>query len=374
MTEPLHLERPRAQATATGSRVSARVDGADLWFESPDVALRPSVEGFVAALLLPSIELERPLSVAGHACPEFVANTRQIVERVHQAWSRSPLIPSYSTAMGAAPSGRVPRSALFFSGGVESFHALLASGRHVDDLVFVQGLDIPLADASRAARAEQMLREVSAATGTRAIVIRTNIRVHPTCQHLTRERTNAGALAAAGHVLADHVTTALMPASAPARSLGAHAAGSVSRQLWSSTALRFEPVGAGSTWDRKLGVIAGDAMVARTLRVCRGHHGSADNCSRCERCLLTQLALLAEGRLQDFRTFEGGATLAQRLDLLGQITDPLLFPLYQRIMLRPISDGVKLAASRLLDRSLAVYRQHRRRTWLRRVPLLRRST
>jgi hypothetical protein len=374
LTEHLLLERPRAQATATGSRVSARVDGVDLWFESPDVALRPSVEGFVAALLLPSLALQRPLSVAGHACPEFVANTRQIVERAHQEWGPDLLVPSYSAAMGAAPAGRVPRSALLFSGGVGSFHALLASGRHVDDLVFVQGLDIPLVDASRSARAEQMLREVAAATGTRAIVIRTNLRNHPACRQLPRERTSDGALAAVGHVLADHVTTAMVPVSAPARSRGAGAGSSFPRQLWSSTALRIEPVGSGSTWDRKLGVIANDSVVIRSLRVCREDHSQAVNCSRCEKCLLAQLALLAEGRLSDFRTFESGATLAGRLDRLGQIADPLLFPLYQRIIRKPMPEDVTRAASRLLDRSRPAYRQHRRRGWLRRVPLLPRST
>src|SRR5690606_38116754 len=173
LPELLHLERPRAQATATGSRVTARVGGAEVWFESPDVTLRPSIEAFVAAFLIPSLGLRRPLVVAGHACPEFVANTRQVVEQAHQWRGHPSLSPRYTTALGTLAGDRPPHAGLLFSGGVDSFHALLASGRHVDDLVFVHGVDIPLTDVARAVRYERMVGEIAEATATRAIRIRT---------------------------------------------------------------------------------------------------------------------------------------------------------------------------------------------------------
>src|SRR5690606_38625056 len=105
-------------------------------------------------------------------------------------------------------------------------------------------------------------------------------------------------------------------------------------------------------------------LVRQYLRVCRQNLGAGLNCSRCERCLRTQLLLLAEGQAPHYRVFESGATLSKRLDLLERIVDPLLFPVYQRLVARPIPADIALAASRLLDRSRLAHRTLRRRAWL----------
>lgn len=356
MHDPLQLERPRAQATATGSRVTARVGGADIWFESPDVALRPSVEGFVAAFLLPALELRRPLLVAGYACPEFVAGTRQVVERAHQQWGLPLLPPRYAAAIGELAGARSPRAGLLFSGGINSFHALLASGRHVDDLVFVQGFDLPLTDVSRALRCERSLSEVAEATSTRAIRVRTNLRMHPLFQPLSWERARGGALAAVGHVLSDHITAALVGSSGPSSVRG-----------WSSASLRVDQVAGGFDAGQKLRAIAQEPLLRQHLRVCRENRGSDPNCSCCERCLRTRMTLLAEGQSSDYRVFESDATLAERLDAMERIVDPSLFPVYQTLITRPLPADVALAASRLLARSRVTHRRLRRRAWLGRV-------
>lgn len=367
MPEPLHLERPRAQATATGSRVTARVAGSDVWFESPDLTLRPSIEGFVAAFLIPSLELRRPLVVAGHACPEFVANTRQVVEQAHQ-WRRSSrMLPSYGAALGAVPGGRTPRAALFLSGGVASFHSLLSSGRHVDDLVLVQGFDVPLTDARGAASCDQLLREVAEATGTRAILVRSNLRTHPVFRQVPWERGHGGALAAVGHVLADHVTAALISSSHRRGRRGARRSHWPLERSWSSASLRLERVGAELTREQQLSAIAQHPVVRQHLRVCGLHHRLGLNCSRCEKCLRTQLGLLGDGQLAHYRKFEGETTLAERLDRLESVADPVLFPIYQRMIARPMRPDVAAAGARLLERSRAARRTARRRKLFGRV-------
>lgn len=356
MHDPLHLERPRAQATATGSRVTARVGGTDVWFESPDVTLRPAIEAFVAAFLIPSLALRRPLAVAGHACPEFVANTRQVVEQVHQWWRYPKSLPAYTATVGSLSGSRQPRAGLFFSGGVDSFHSLLACGRHIDDLIFVHGFDVPLTDVRRADACERMLREVAASTGQRMIRVRTNLRQHPLLGPLPWGRTHGGALAAVGHALADHVTSILISSSNPIT----HQAGWGSHWAldhhWSSARLRVEHVGAQCTRDQKLSAVAPHALVRRHLRVCWENRDMELNCGRCEKCLRTQLGLLALDELSHSSVFDHKVPLAERLDRLPRVNDPVMFPLYQRLLGAGLPVEVEDAVARLLQRSRAAHR------------------
>ncbi|HEU4800539.1 MAG TPA: hypothetical protein VFS94_07900 [Gemmatimonadales bacterium] len=356
MHDPLHLERPRAQATATGSRVTARVGGADVWFESPDIVLVPSIEAFVAAFLIPSLGLRRPLAVAGRACPEFVANTRQVVELAHQWWRYPKRQPTYHTTLGAVSGSRGPRAALFFSGGLDSFHSLLASGRHVDDLVFVHGFDVPLIDTPRADACERLLRDVAASTGQRVIRVRTNLRQHPELTSLHWGRTHGGALAAVGHLLSGHVTSVLISSSNPLTHRGGWGSHWALDRWWSSGSLRVEHVGAECDREQKLAAVARHPLVRQHLRVCWENRDAALNCGRCEKCLRTQLGLLAQGELSHSTVFDHRVPIAQRLDRLQRINDPVMFAFYQRMIERGLPPDVGVAARRLLRRSRTAHR------------------
>lgn len=356
MSNHLHLERPRAQATATGSRVTARVDGIDVWFESPDIVLRPSIEAFVSAFLIPSLGLRRPLLVSGRACPEFVANTRQVVEQVHQWWRYPKRQPTYQATPGAVSGSRVPRAALFFSGGLDSFHSLLACGRHVDDLVFVHGFDVPLTDTSRAAACEQLVRDVAESTGQRFVRVRTNLRQHPALSSLHWGRTHGGALAAVGHLLSGEVTSVLISSSNPLTHHGGWGSHWALDRWWSSGGLRVEHVGAECDREQKLAAVARHPLVRRHLRVCWENRDTTLNCGRCEKCLRTQLGLLAQGELSHSTVFDQRVPLAQRLNRLRRITDPVIFPFYQRMTERSLPPDVEVAVTRLLRRSRAAHR------------------
>jgi hypothetical protein len=289
------------------------------------------------------------------------------VEQAHQRWGHPRLLPRYDAALGALAGGHPPRTGLLFSGGVDSFHALLASGRHIDDLVFVQGFDIPLTDGCRAASYERIVREVAEATETRAIRVRTNLGTHPVFQRLPWARARLGALAAVGHVLTDHISAALIASSAPTNVRAARKSGRARDQDWSSASLRVEHVGDEFTRDWKLSAIARDPLARQHLRVCREYRSPGLNCSRCEKCLRTQLELLAEHQLSHYRVFESDVTLAERLDRLERIVDPFLVPVYARAVAGSVPPDVSLALSRLLARSRLAHRQLRRRVWLGRV-------
>ncbi len=54
--------------TDTTSRVSTDVDGSELWFESDDVELAPSVEALASVWLIPALLSKRTLEIDSPVC------------------------------------------------------------------------------------------------------------------------------------------------------------------------------------------------------------------------------------------------------------------------------------------------------------------
>ena len=162
------------------------------------------------------------------------------------------------------------RTALTFSGGVDSFHAVLKSGIDVDLLVTVHGFDIGLDDSDRMAAWERSFREIAAELGIPAGVVRTNVRDHPTAQLASWPRAHGGALAGLGHALAG-VDRLAVASSYPRRLASPWGSHWRIDPLWSSD--RLEVLHVGDEWWRaeKLAQVADHPLVHRHLRVCWEH-------------------------------------------------------------------------------------------------------
>lgn len=294
--------------------MSVVADGHPLWFESPDVALRPAIEAFGCALLVPALDRGRQLVLpAEHpVCPQWLGNLAEMLAVFEEWWSYPRLLPQAATAGPAAGGAR--STALCFSGGVDSFFTLLCSPRPIDLLVMVHGFDVALRDAPRFARCEAMLRVVAEAVGARPVVLRTNLRQHPALKRVSWDRAHGGPLAAVGHLLRDCVGT--LRISSPSHLTRSEALGSHWRidSLWSSSGLRVEHFGEPATRAQKLRRIADHPLVQRHLRVCWEHLNGRLNCSRCVKCLHTMLILASLGVLERFPGFDARPGWADRLD------------------------------------------------------------
>lgn len=312
----------RHQRDGTLSRVTATVDGVPVWFETRDLVLRPAPEAMASAFLIPAAARGAGLALADPLDPVWRRNADRLLDRARHLWRwrgappRAPAPPD-----GASARTRASASGLFFSGGVDSFHALLRSGEPVDLLVTVAGFDFPAADRDRAAAVERMTREVAAARGARAVFVRTDLREHPLLGTAGWLRAFGGAMAAVAHLLGDHAGRMLFADSTtdpgtPDRS----GSGPAFDPAWSSTAVETAGVGQGIRRIDKLRAIAADPLVRRHLRVCWKNAGAAWNCSRCNKCVLAML-ILAEAGLFDGHPFEGMADLAARLDALKRTPD-----------------------------------------------------
>ncbi len=370
MPGTLLISPVQRRTTSPSSRVAALVGDSEVWFESDDVALRPSVEAFVSAFLIPSVASHLRLQATEPVDAAFAASMPKVLDITQRWWGYDRVLPRLDTRIvdRRPQSAAAGRTSLCFSGGVDSFYTLLASGRKIDDVIFVHGFDMPLTDVARAAAVEEQVREIAGIVGARAIILRTNLRTHPPFCAASWDRTHGGALAAVGHLLADHTSTLIISASFSHKSW--HPWGSAWQldPLWSGNGLTVEHVGAEVNRGQKLRVLRDEPLVRRHLRVCWENRVEALNCSRCEKCIRNQVVLAGLGVLEHFRVFEPPATLAARIDDVARIRDPLVFDRYEyALSLGGLTPAAAAAVRALLARSRrAMWRDRaaRARTYL----------
>jgi hypothetical protein len=302
---PVRIEVPRGSGRATASRVEANVDGVSVWFESDDVPLAPAPEAWASAFLIPALHVRRPLDIEAAMDPQWAANAARLARRACRDWGYGPQLLRLTAAPAPVASPGADRGrGLFFTGGVDSFHALLCTDEHPDRLVNVHGFDVPLADAARHGAARATIEAVAAATGTRPLFLRTNLREHPLFLEAPWNAAHGGALAAAGHVLSRILRRIAIGSSQPRWSSNPWGSNWRTDPLWSSTALEFVHLDPDLDRLGKIRRIAPHALVREHLRVCWSQSGPRANCSRCEKCMLTMLGLAEAGVLSECTAFE----------------------------------------------------------------------
>ncbi|MEI7782207.1 MAG: hypothetical protein WCJ18_09820, partial [Planctomycetota bacterium] len=204
----IEVAPPRSARSGKLSSVTAKVAGQKVWFASRDIELVPAPEAFGAAFLVPALAARRALHLKASVCDIWADHLPPLTAACQQLWYPEGPAPHVVPIVkqGTQPTD----TALCFSGGVDAFHTLLASGRQVDRLVYVVGYDVKLRERRRAAAVIQLVRAVAAARGIRAVVIRTNLRRHPLLRATPWLRAFGGALGAIGHLIGNETGRLLM--------------------------------------------------------------------------------------------------------------------------------------------------------------------
>jgi len=338
-------------------RVSANAGGTPVWFESSDIELRPAAEAFGCALLIPALREGCSLTIDAEIDTKWLSNIEQLLDIFHEWWGYPKLMPkarsyspSYSPSYSIEQKADVTRTALCFSGGVDSFYTLLRSEHTINSLVTVHGYDIELQDVTRMAALRSSIQSVAAETNVKPIIIRTNLREHPVVARAPWGHAHGGALAAMGHLLSDSVERILISSSyayVNSRPWGSHWQ---TDHLWSSERQQILHFGMELQRSGKLRALANEPLVRQHLRVCWENRAAQGNCSRCEKCIRTRLVLADCGELIHFPGLEGQESLAQRINSLPAIKGPgkLFSELLQRGRLTP---DVETAVRRLIKRT-----------------------
>lgn len=344
---PIRISDIRTKVRGGLFRVTAEVNGRDLWFESGDTALEPSPEAFAGALLIPALTRGADLVVDQPLSAGWLANARSLMKIMREWWG-FPIVGVRTAASAAYSERRPPGRALCFSCGVDSFYSLLRSADRIDSIVFVHGFDVPVEDTARMEMVERHFRAVAAETGKQGILVRTNLRVHPCMRRVSWNRAHGGALAAIGHLLAD-VGELVVAASVPidyGHRWGSHYE---IDHLWSSEKTRIVHHGA-ELWRReKLREIACEPVVRKHLRVCWRATGGDLNCSECEKCIRTMIALSGLGRLEDF-PFSPSAPIPRLVASIRKV-HPLLGRMYQAHLADGLAPEIEGEVRALIERT-----------------------
>jgi hypothetical protein len=315
------------------ARLSARlhsdVDGRDepLWLDVPAsdaAALRVSGDPFLAWLAPLAATRGEALRIESPVDAQLLAQVREVL-RIWRIWypqltaaavtSSSSSVASQTRA-DAPPAGNeglapaAVRTASMFTGGVDSFFTVL---RHdagdgtpstvaIDDLLYVHGFDVSLANTAAAHRVQTSLQQAADALGKRFVFVATNLRDSAFGVTDWPRLAHGAALAGVAHALSGAYRTVLLGSSAGYGDLRFWGSHPLTDPMFSSSRLAFLHDGAAFMRVQKTEYVVRSPIAMRHLRVC-WKSTAGDNCGACNNCIRTMLALEALGVLEQSATF-----------------------------------------------------------------------
>jgi hypothetical protein len=340
LTEPVRQRIADLRREPGELSFEARLAGVEprrIWFRS-ETEVVPEPEAALAACLMPAmrhggrLEIDEPLS------PRVLADQRDF-QAIQKGWSygwnydEEPLSEVEVQAPprepeAASPSGRV---ATFFSGGVDSFAAIVANPE-VTDLIFVRGVDILPRLSHQAGLADEVesrLREAAAELGKPLHVVDTNVR--ELSDPLIRwEPYFACPLIAIAHFFAPLFDRVIIAGDIDFEIQPLMGATLLVDQLWSSERLEIVDWGGRFSRERRVEMIAANPVARRHLRTCWENKGGAYNCGRCRKCHLTMISLELQGALKETETFPDELDL----DVLAgtELNQPIALALWEDLL------------------------------------------
>jgi hypothetical protein len=257
-------------------------------------------DGILCATVLHAMGERRNIRLHGPATREILRNLTEF----QLAWWRwRPDV--YQTVEIEADSVTIPRlrderSLSAFSGGVDSTFTLLRNNPQgpiprygVDTVVLVHGFDVSLANSDALRELVDRTEPVRALTGTRLCIVRTNSME----LRLQKWEDSCGAqLAACLHLFSSQFSHALIGSSDAYDELWLPwGTNPVTDHLLSGGQMAIVPDGAAFCRTSKIAWLSHVPAALRSLKVCWQGKDQGRNCGVCEKCVRTQLNLMAVG-------------------------------------------------------------------------------
>lgn len=343
------IESPRKEILNGVCRVSARVDGYEVWYESAGVDLDPAIESFLAPFLMPALAKGMVLNTKLPVDAVWFEGMSRLFPIWHRWWGFKERNPLRVNGHRKKPRMSGASEALFFTCGVDSFHALL-KGPWTEWLVFVQGFDIPLSDQERLQRCAGSVEAIAQALGRQALFVRTNLREHPLIAEFSWEQLHGSALASVGYLLGRIANTFRIASSDTGTYNVPWGTHQDVDSLFSTSEVDFQHWGESVHRADKVRTIASEPLVQRYLSVCWEHRLPTDNCSRCEKCLRTMFQLSASGYLEVCHVFDSSGAWWNRLDALHTMRGAPAQVYWEDLLSRDLSPSQHRAIAQLLAR------------------------
>jgi hypothetical protein len=203
------------------------------------------------------------------------------------------------------------RTAVFFSGGIDSWFSVLrhapelepAAIGTVDDLLTVHGFDIPVDQPQEFATLEATLADAAQALGRNLVVVRTNLRRRDTLwARGWGWLTHGAGLASVALVLEKRYGRAVIGSTHPFGGLIPWGSHPLTDPLLSTRRLEIRHDGAQYARTDKTALVARHRVALSHLHVC-WKDAAADNCGTCAKCLRTMATLELLGVLNTATSF-----------------------------------------------------------------------
>lgn len=230
------------------------------------------------------------------------------------------------------------RTGCCFSGGVDGWYSLLKHEPAVTDLLLIRGFDISLDNDVLWEQAASTARRVGEALGKRVITVSTNLRGIADKRRCAWGRRfdgdfwglmlHGGAIASVGLALRNDFSTLIIAATHRQDRLRPWGSSPLLDPHWSDGRIRFLHDGCEASRLDKVRSVASCDLALQTLRVCF-FNTDRMNCSRCEKCQRTMMALRACGALERSPAFPSGLDLrtTRRLSIPRHV-----LPRYEEIL------------------------------------------
>ena len=291
-----------------------------LWADVPEELLKDvtaRLDAWLLWLLPHAFEAGEDLFLDGPVDAELLRTAHELME-VWACWrpGKKPVRVTAEPADVTEPRGA--RKGLFFTAGVDFFFSLLHhdemvrrhpewSLRPIDDLIYVEGYDIPLNKRPALDRKRTALQAVAEETGKTLITLATNFR--ETGLSLRKNTwgpmVHGPAVAASGLLLGRRWDTLLLSAAVAYDEFDPWGSTCLTDPLCSTSATRVWHYGAAADRLRKIEFLALSDVAIDHLHVC-WRDASEQNCGACEKCFRTLLALDMAGARDRARTFPAG--------------------------------------------------------------------
>jgi hypothetical protein len=268
-----------------------------IWFDVPtkecDVAA--ASDAFFIAAYPMAFALNEDLYFEGEVSSVLVENLPQVKDSIGFEKSATQVFVGKTTF---SKKKKKKSTAQFFTLGLDSFHTLLSE--RPKTLIFVNGYDVPRNRSVFLKEIKRRITAVSREAKVQPIFVTSNLR------DLSNKTINwevffVAAVAAVGTLLSKNLTDVYINGSYfPKENI--HGGGEHIDRLWSNDFISFHPIGYRETRIEKVQQMIQSPLfdlVEKHVRVCWKNvdqKNVAYNCSRCEKCLRTQFALLACGK------------------------------------------------------------------------------
>ena len=280
------VDNLQIESSDGATRVSAAVDGYEVWFKVPG-EFNPDCAGnaFLAVAFFPAMAEGGELRFAdGFTLSSKLLSEVTNLQKVFCAWSK--YLKSFTVAPAATSvvQGRANVGSLF-SGGIDSICTLKQHSEEITDLVHIAGFEFAPSQSGEPDPVDA-LREMASKHGKPLLVLETNALKFAYEHRIARDLYHGSLMAAGSHILGFKKT--YFPSSNDYAQLHAWGSHPLTDPAWSSENVHFVHDGTEMRRIDKIDYLRRFEGVLENAVVCWERQDV--NCCKCNKCLRTMIA------------------------------------------------------------------------------------